>query len=100
MRFLATTLLFIRLLSAPSHAQSQVSQGLYALPAVISGIIADPMATTSPGASVSIAGKRDEFKSSTVADANGRFTFENPDPRNEYQLAITASGLGNGIRRR
>jgi hypothetical protein len=42
MRFLVTTLLFIRLLSAPSSAEGQISQRPNALPAVISGFVADP----------------------------------------------------------
>lgn len=94
MRFPATTLLFFALLSAPAYLQSQVSQGLDSLPAVIHGIVADPDGNYIPGASISIVGKNQKLKTSAVSDANGRFTFENLDPRNVYQLTITASGFG------
>jgi hypothetical protein len=93
MRFLAATLLFGELLAASSHAHSQTSPRSDSASAVISGIVADPDGNYIPGASVSIASSSNDFKSSVVADANGRFTLENLNPGDVYHLTIAASGF-------
>ena len=94
MRVLAIILLFVVLLSAPSCAKGQMSQGQDSLSAVITGIVTDPDGNDITGAVVSILGKKNEFKFSVMTDTNGRFIFENLDARNVYQLAITAPGFG------
>ena len=87
------TLLFIRTLSAMPYAEVRISQRPNPLPAVISGFVADPEDGYIPGAKVSIVGKKNALKSSTVTDENGRFTFANLDPQNVYRLTITATGF-------
>ena len=93
MRFLAATLLFGELLAASSHARSQTAPQPNSSSAIVTGIIADPDGHYIPGASVAIVGDTNDFKSSAVADANGRFTLENLKPGNLYHLTITASGF-------
>ena len=93
MRFLAATLLFGELLAASSHARSQTLPRSDSASAVITGVVVDPDGNYIPGASVSIVSSRNDFKSSAVAGANGRFTLENLNPAAVYHLTIAASGF-------
>lgn len=86
-------LLVGELLAAPSYARCQISQGSDSASAAITGIAVDPDGNYIPGARVSIAGSKNEFQSSAVADTNGRFAFDHLNPGYIYQLTITSSGF-------
>jgi hypothetical protein len=60
---------------------------------MINGIVIDRDGGCIPGAAVSIAGEKSDYKSSSTADANGHFTFDRLDATNTYRLTITAPGF-------
>src|ERR1700758_5324920 len=97
MRFLATIPLCIALYSAPHYALGQALQvpasNAMTLVATLNGIVIDRDGGCIPGAAVSIIGEKSAYKSSSTADANGRFTFDRLDAKNTYRLTITAPGF-------
>lgn len=60
---------------------------------MINGIVIDRDGGCIPGAAVSIVGEKNDYKSSSTADANGHFTFDRLDASNTYRLTITAPGF-------
>jgi hypothetical protein len=60
---------------------------------MINGIVSDRNGGYIPGATVSIAGEKSDYTSSSTADATGHFTFDDLDAANTYRLTITAPGF-------
>ncbi len=60
---------------------------------MINGVVVDRDGGLIPGAAVSIVGDKKNYKSSSTADANGHFTFDDLDAANTYRLTITAPGF-------
>jgi len=94
MRLLATVALCIALCSIPHCALGQALLAS-ATPrvAMINGVVVDRDGGLIPGAEVSIVGEKAGYKSSSTADANGHFSFDDLDAANTYRLTITAPGF-------
>jgi hypothetical protein len=60
---------------------------------MINGIVIDRDGGCIPGAAVSIVGEKNDYKSSSIADANGHFTLDRLDAGDTYRLTITAPGF-------
>jgi len=93
MRLLATVALCVAIYSAPQYAPSQTLMASASSVAMINGIVIDHDGGFIPGAAVSIAGEKSDYKSSSTADENGHFTFDHLDAANTYKLTITAPGF-------
>ena len=101
MRFLATIPLCVALYSAPHSALGQAlvstsyatTSNATTSVATLNGVVIDRDGGSIPGAAVSITGEKSDYKSSSTADANGRFTFDSLDAKNTYRLTITAPGF-------
>lgn len=94
MRPLATVALCVALYSAPQYALGQALLASAASSAaMINGIVTDRDGGYIPGAAVSIVGEKTDYKSSSTADANGHFAFDDLDAKNTYRLTVTAPGF-------
>ncbi len=93
MRLLATIPLCLALSSVPRPALCQALHVSSSGIAVINGIVNDGDGACIPGAAVSIVGDKSIYKSSSIADTTGHFTFDHLDPANTYRLTITAPGF-------
>jgi hypothetical protein len=94
MRLLATLPLCLALYSAPQYALGQaLLTSTTSTAAMINGIVIDHEGYSIPGAAVSIVGQKNNYKSSSTADATGHFTFARLDAGNTYRLIITAPGF-------
>ena len=93
MRLLATALLCAALYAAPQYAPAQALLASSTSPAMINGLVTDHDGGGIPGATVSIVGDKNDYKSSSIADATGHFTFASLDAGNTYRLTITAPGF-------
>jgi hypothetical protein len=93
MRLLATIPLCLALFSAPQFAVGQALMASTPGVAMINGIVLDRNGGSIPGAAVSIAGEKSNYKSSSTADATGHFAFDDLDAKNTYRLTITAPGF-------
>jgi hypothetical protein len=93
MRLLATVPLCLALFCAPQCTLSQTLMASTSGPAMINGIVLDHQGYSISGAAVSIVGEKTDYKSSSTADANGNFSFDQLDANNTYRLTITAPGF-------
>ena len=94
MRHLATISLCLALNAAPQYAPGQaLMASSTANAAMINGIVLDRQGYSISGAAVSLVGEKNDYKSTSTADANGHFTFASLDAANTYRLTITAPGF-------